>query len=284
MSFTETRLPTSISQGSSFGPAWRTKINMVNSGFEERLIKWTSQRCEGTVLIENGSVEEFEELLDWFYAMQGSGYGFRFKDFGDFKSCSISATPAFDDQTIGSGDGTTASFQLVKRYSKGFTYVRDIKKPVADTIKPGIGGVEATSNFSTNTTTGIVTFENITKTITNAVSSGSLTTITATNHTLLTGDTVHLSDFTGDWSALNNQRFVISAINTNTFTVAFNSSGFTAYSANGGTLKTLPQSGETVTAGFEFDVPVRFDTDRMDVAYIDYLSFSFQLPIVELKL
>lgn len=285
MSFTELQFPTHISQGSSFGPAWRTQINMVNSGYEERKLKWTSQRCEGLLIFNNNSIAEFEEILDWFYAMQGSGYGFRFKDFTDYKSCSLSGTPAFDDQTIGTGDGVTAAFQLIKKYTKGLTYQRDIKKPISGTVKAGVGGIESATNFSVNTATGVVTFDDITKTINAAVSSGSLTTLgTSTNHGLVTGDSVYLSGFTGDWAVLNGERYIATASTAGDFTIEYDSSGLTAYSSNGGQLDTAPQPGETVTAGFEFDVPVRFDSDRLDVAYVDFESFSFQLPIVEIKL
>jgi uncharacterized protein (TIGR02217 family) len=45
----------------------------------------------------------------------------------------------------------------------------------------------------------------------------------------------------------------------------------------------VPLLGQSVTAGFEFDVPVRFDTDRLDV---DFASFDageiLSVPLVEL--
>jgi uncharacterized protein (TIGR02217 family) len=45
----------------------------------------------------------------------------------------------------------------------------------------------------------------------------------------------------------------------------------------------LPAVGQTITAGFEFDVPVRFDTDRLD---IDMASFEAgeipSIPLIEI--
>ncbi len=45
----------------------------------------------------------------------------------------------------------------------------------------------------------------------------------------------------------------------------------------------VPAAGETVTAGFEFDVPVRFDTDRLE---IDMASFEAgeipSIPLIEI--
>lgn len=285
MSFVETpRFPEEISQGSSFGPAFMTKISATLSGFEDRRPKWTEQRCEGVVLMENASITEFEEMLDWLYAMRGAAYAFRYKDWGDYRSSRGDTAVAFDDQVIGTGDGSTASFQLVKKYTKGLTYTRDIKKPVSGTVVVGIGGAEQSGNFTVDTATGIVTFDDITKAVTDAFSSGASTSIDATNHGLVTGDTVYLSTFTGDWAGLNGARYTATVLTANRFTVVHDSSGYAAYSGNGGQLDTIPQSGETVTAGFEFDVPVRFDTDRMDTAFIDYKAFTFQLPIVEIKL
>jgi uncharacterized protein (TIGR02217 family) len=46
----------------------------------------------------------------------------------------------------------------------------------------------------------------------------------------------------------------------------------------------LPAMGAVVTAGFEFDVPVRFDTDRLDVNLRHFGAGEIpDIPIVELK-
>ena len=51
------------------------------------------------------------------------------------------------------------------------------------------------------------------------------------------------------------------------------------------TFATAPASGVIVTADFEFDVPVRFDTDQMDVTIETYnLGNWGQVPIVEIRL
>ena len=45
----------------------------------------------------------------------------------------------------------------------------------------------------------------------------------------------------------------------------------------------IPSAGQAVTAGFEFDVPVRFDTDWLSVNINDYNSGAAQVPLIELK-
>jgi uncharacterized protein (TIGR02217 family) len=46
-----------------------------------------------------------------------------------------------------------------------------------------------------------------------------------------------------------------------------------------------PALGVEVTADFEFDVPVRFDTDHMAVTIENYRLHNWQqIPIVELRI
>lgn len=45
----------------------------------------------------------------------------------------------------------------------------------------------------------------------------------------------------------------------------------------------IPTAGQAVTAGFEFDVPVRFDTDKLSINLNDYNSGAAQVPLIELK-
>jgi uncharacterized protein (TIGR02217 family) len=46
-----------------------------------------------------------------------------------------------------------------------------------------------------------------------------------------------------------------------------------------------PANGATVTAGFEFDVPVRFDTDKLDINLSGFASGAIpNIPIIEIRL
>lgn len=50
------------------------------------------------------------------------------------------------------------------------------------------------------------------------------------------------------------------------------------------TFTSAPGAGVAVTANFEFDVPVRFDTDRLPVTLDSYGAFScLDIPIVEIR-
>ena len=48
------------------------------------------------------------------------------------------------------------------------------------------------------------------------------------------------------------------------------------------TLDAAPGEGEAVVAGFEFDVPVRFDTDRLDVELSGFdAAVVPNIPVIE---
>ena len=80
------------------------------------------------------SLDDVETLIAFFEARRGQLFGFRWKDWADFKSCAPSAIVGAEDQAIGLGDGVTRSFVLTKSYASGGSdYLRPILKPVAGT-------------------------------------------------------------------------------------------------------------------------------------------------------
>ena len=95
-------------------------------------------------------------LTEFFEARQGRLYGFRFRDFADFKSCAPGAEPGPGDQSIGIGEGATTQFPLVKAYG-GTT--RRIAKPIEGTVRIAVDGIEASEGWSVDVTTGEVMFE-----------------------------------------------------------------------------------------------------------------------------
>lgn len=88
-------------------------------------------------------------------------YGFRWRDRADFKSCAPDRTPAANDQLLGTGDGATASFQLVKTYGALFApYARPIAKPCEGTVSVAVAGAVKTPgvDFDLDVATGVVAF------------------------------------------------------------------------------------------------------------------------------
>jgi len=207
MAFHEVRFPDNISRGARGGPERRTQIVELASGDEERNASWANSRRRYDVAYGIRRADDLATVVAFFEARYGRLHGFRFKDWGDHKSCLPSGAPSPTDQSIGTGDGTTTAFQLVKRYASGSqTWVRTITKPVAGTVRVALDGAEQPSGWSVDTTTGVFTFD------------------------------------------------------------------------------TAPAEGVAITAGFEFDVPVRFDTDALDVMLdLERLGSITSIPLLEIR-
>ena len=205
--FLDIQFPTNISYGSAGGPSYSTSVISIRSGKEKRNIDWEYPRIEFDVSYGVRQFRDLEDLIGFFHIAQGKGHTFRFKDHSDFKSCPVDFVPSYDDQEIGTGDGSATEFQLYKVYHYGgqARRSRKITKPIQDTVKVGIDGTEQTSGWSVNHSTGIITFDS------------------------------------------------------------------------------APSDGATITAGYEFDIEARFDTDSLSTNLEEYEIGSAQVPITEVK-
>ena len=105
MNFHEVRFPASLSFGSVGGPERRTEVVTLANGFEERNTPWAHSRRRYDAGLGMRSLDDIETLIAFFEARLGQMYGFRWKDWSDFKSSAASGTTQFDDQTIAQGDG-----------------------------------------------------------------------------------------------------------------------------------------------------------------------------------
>jgi uncharacterized protein (TIGR02217 family) len=144
------------------------------------------------------------ELTAFFEARRGRLYGFRFRDFADFKSCAPGGSVSPVDQVLGVGDGVRRVFSLVKTYGD---QARDIRKPVTGSVRVAVGGVErSAAAFAIDASIGRVT------------------------------------------------------------------------------LNAAPASGAVVTAGFQFDTPVRFDADRVEVTLETFGAGRMTaMPLIEVR-
>lgn len=150
MSFHDVLFPVDISYGSSGGPGFNTTVLELASGHEQRNINWSEVRAEYDVSYGIKTPPEMEKIMDFFYARQGKAYGFRYKDWTDYK---------ITDQVIGIGDGSKKTFQVYKRYEKNglYPYDRPIRKILAGSYSITKAGVVQASNLL-NVSTGILTF------------------------------------------------------------------------------------------------------------------------------
>lgn len=161
MNFHEVRFPANLSFGSVGGPERKTDIVTLANGFEERNTPWEHSRRRYDAGVGMRSLDDIETLLAFFEARRGQMFGFRWKDWSDYKSSRASQDVRFDDQTIAIGDGSETRFQLCKLYRSGtFTYERPIKKPVRGSVRIGIAQDELQEDvdFEVNYATGAIQF------------------------------------------------------------------------------------------------------------------------------
>jgi uncharacterized protein (TIGR02217 family) len=156
--FDEIQFPTTISYSLKGGPSFSTNVQSHKSGHEGRVGEWQLARGYWEINHTIKTEAQYDVLLQFFMARAGRFYGFRYKDFFNFRANVDGVTP----QALGTGDGSTTTFQLIKTYTDGIrSYVQTIYKPVNNgTLKVYKNGViQATpADYSINYTTGIITF------------------------------------------------------------------------------------------------------------------------------
>ena len=196
MPFHAIRFPLDISLASRGGPERATDVVTLASGREERNSRWAQSRRRYNAGYGVKSRADMAAVLAFFEERRGRFHSFLWRDGLDH---------AATDEAIGTGDGETVSFQLVKRYGASFDpYLRPISKPVSGTVVVKVDGV--VTDVATDPLTGIVT------------------------------------------------------------------------------LAEPPAEEAAVTASFEFDVPVRFDTDRLDIELSSFDAAEAPgIPLIEVR-
>jgi uncharacterized protein (TIGR02217 family) len=154
VAFHDKQFPDSIAEGAEGGPEFSTSIASGSSGNEQRIANWSYPRCRwnvGTGLKDGDGVVE---LIAFFRLRFGRLHAFRFKDWQDF---------TMPRQTIGTTDGSDATWQLVKTYTDGsYSVNRTITKPVTATVQVWVNNVAIASGagggeFQVNLLTGVIT-------------------------------------------------------------------------------------------------------------------------------
>ncbi|SFK90995.1 TIGR02217 family protein [Pseudovibrio ascidiaceicola] len=160
--FVDESFPLGISLGASVRVEKRSQVTRLLNGAETRNAIWKGTRRHFDVGTGLRSSADLQRVLSFFEKVGGRLCGFRFRDPMDHKSCSFDATPSATDVTIGTGDGTTTSFQLIKPVgAASVTWQRRITKPVAGTVSVAVAGQLKTvgSDVLLDPLTGILEFQ-----------------------------------------------------------------------------------------------------------------------------
>ena len=160
MAFHNVKLPDELALGFMAGPSANTVVQSTASGHEYRVSRQSQMRHRYQAAKQALTYAEFSALVEFFVGRRGALHGFRFKDWGDFTTATdgVSA-PNKLDVALGTGDGTTTDFQLIKKYdaSGPAPYARTLTLPVTSSVvaHDGSGG---TPTFSVVATTGVISF------------------------------------------------------------------------------------------------------------------------------
>jgi uncharacterized protein (TIGR02217 family) len=149
---------------------------------------------------------DMHDVLEFFEERRGRFHAFLWRDALDYTSANDGGGISSNDQPLGTGDGTTTEFALIKRYGGSFDpYDRPITKPQVLSVLVALDGAPiSASDYDVNGLTGVLTFD------------------------------------------------------------------------------TAPPGSSVVTAGFEFDVPVRFDIDHLDIELTSFdAAAAPNIPVVE---
>lgn len=210
MQFHDVRFPVTLSFGSVGGPERRTDVVTISNGFEERNAPWAHSRRRYDAGVGMRSLDDIDLMIAFFEARFGQLYAFRWKDWSDYRSTKPSQDITPTDQVLGSGNGVQTDFSLLKVYQSGaHSYSRPIVKPVLETVRVAVDGVELSqgTDYNVDASTGIVSFS------------------------------------------------------------------------------AAPASAAEITAGFEFDVPVRFDTDSIQTSVASFQAGEVPtVPIIEVRI
>jgi uncharacterized protein (TIGR02217 family) len=141
MDFLDVSFPSLPSFGYTAEPRYSVSIIQRASGHERRNANWSYPLHRYTVTVGPRAEAEVAALLEFWHAVGGSAYAFRFKDFADYLSCRIGSTFAATDQPLVSLGTSPNTYQLTKRYTTGAllspiarTQSRPITKPVSGKI------------------------------------------------------------------------------------------------------------------------------------------------------
>ena len=146
-------------------PRWATEIVSVDSGSERVNQRWSTPLYSFNLPDAVRYHETYEAIKDHWLVMKGPTHTWPFRDPLDFASvqlelCNTVPVLSGTDQTLGTGNGLTTEFQLIKTYTRGSaTHVRTIYHPIVSTVTVAIDSVDQVSGYSVDRDTGVITFD-----------------------------------------------------------------------------------------------------------------------------
>lgn len=156
----DVRLPEKWSKGSNGGFEFSTDVVPTDDGGVETNENWAVPLRRYEISHNVKTPEDIGLLRAFHAARRGAARPFLFKDWIDFTSKADGNSAAtMTDQPLGTGDGATTAFPLVKRYADSVSPIDvPVLWPVTGTVLIGKDGVAAPTGWTVNRGTGVVTF------------------------------------------------------------------------------------------------------------------------------
>lgn len=300
--------PNDISYNSVGTIRFATDVIVVDSGDDQRVQRWDQPLMEFDVSYGVRTMEQLQEMIAFYRAMRGRLYAFNYRDWLDYTSSiavnyeAREAPPITGfDQFQFVGDGSTNVFQLVKSYfatTSGTALVRPITRPEPSSVLVEWSGPTVwPKNFVVDYETGIVTMQqthtiavtNATKDANSGVIHGPANAFSIYKQFAFNNTRVVVSGFT---NAENNvtKAQMATVLNVSddgsTLYLTYGQGGASADTAATFSMSVhpAPPQGVTVTAGFRFYVPCRFDTDQLPLTLEDYgVGGAQSIKLVEVR-
>ncbi|WP_159761517.1 DUF2460 domain-containing protein [Sphingomonas sp. 8AM] len=131
--FDDVMFPLALGREAEVTPTFSTGVTTSAGGRETRRVAWAEARTRYDVGPGVRSETDVATLLAFYRARLGAARGFRLRDPFDWRA---------SGETIGTGDGVTRQFALVRRYDAA---TRRITRPVAGSVRVTVGGVTTTA-------------------------------------------------------------------------------------------------------------------------------------------
>ena len=165
MAFLDIEFPRGLKFHSTGGPRFSTNVNSGFGGVEQRNQNWAGSRGKWTISTQTpgpGAAPALtrrayvDALMAFFRLAAGKANSFRFYDARDH---------SLANQQIGTGDGSTKTFQLKKNYTIGSqTFSANVYKPIMAPAVDYLGNALSSSlaltpaGYTVDPATGIVTY------------------------------------------------------------------------------------------------------------------------------
>lgn len=316
--FDETRFPEKVDFGVAGGPEFFTSIVATAGGNEQRNINWEDARHRFNATHGLKSQTELDEIRDFFFARRGRAKGFRFRDWTDYCSdmpgivanipSALDDLPAAGvltaqrgrrsgDDADGVGDGVEVDFQLVKRYlaeartgvfdsASGATLTFNENSPAADTIVRSAGswitdGFQAGDTIfvtGTSSNNGTYTIDTVVALTITLVATDDLADASAVAGAMVFGNRGGLEDYVRDIT-----KPVSGAVRA--YEDGVEQANISVDTTTGiVTFDVAPSAGVVVTFDYLFDVPVRFNVDRLSAELEHFNIHEWQaFELVEVR-